>query len=176
MNSAHDAGEGTDLEAYLKTFQYQPQLEPQGRKRRRGRTQALSPPQDKQHWVSALLQQIAERGLPKPRLEYVFHAERKWRFDMDWKPHGYLLAVEVDGGIYARPVICHQCGQPVKRQLQSGRMVIVREGGRHNTGAGFEKDVEKLNEAALYGWRVLRVTAKTIQNGQAIDWIERALL
>lgn len=176
MNSAHNNGEEIDLEAYLKSFQYQPQSEKKGRKGRRGRASASSLPQDKQHWVNELLGQIVGHGLPEPRLEYVFHAERKWRFDMDWKPHGYLLAVEIDGGIFARPVICHQCGQPVKRQLQSGRMVTVREGGRHNTGVGYEKDAEKLNEAALYGWRVLRVTAKSIQNGQAIDWIERALL
>lgn len=176
MNRPQHTEEGTDLEVYLKTFRYQPQSKPRGRKKHRGRASASSPSHDKQYWVNALLQQIAGRGLPKPRLEYVFHAERKWRFDMDWKPHGYLLAVEVDGGIFARPVICHHCGQPVKRQLQSGRMVTVREGGRHNTGVGYEKDIEKLNEAALYGWRVLRVTPRSIQNDQAIDWIERALL
>lgn len=176
MDSGYDGEEGTDLEAYLKGFQYHPQSAPGGRKRGRGRAATSAMPQDKQYWVKKLLRQIADHGLPKPRLEYLFHAERKWRFDMDWKPHGYLLAVEIDGGMFARPVICHQCGQPVKRQLTNGRVVTVREGGRHNTGAGFEKDAEKLNEAALYGWRVLRVTAKAIQNGQAIDWIERALL
>jgi hypothetical protein len=176
MSSTHGGQDEMDLEMYLNTFHHHPQAKQKGQKRRRGRASAQATPQDKQYWVSELLRQIIGHGLPQPRLEYVFHAERKWRFDMDWKPHGYLLAVEIDGGVFARPVICHQCGQPVKRQLQSGRIVTVREGGRHNTGVGYEKDAEKLNEAALYGWRVLRVTAKAIQNGQAIDWIERALL
>ncbi len=173
---SNDWGEGMDLETYLKAFHYQPQSARKPRKRGRGRVPTPAPPKDKQHWLSELLRQITERNLPTPRLEYIFHAERKWRFDMDWKPHGYLVAVEVDGGLFARPVICHHCGQQVKRRLQNGRMVTVREGGRHNSGTGYEKDAEKLNEAALYGWRVLRVTPKAIASGQAIDWIERALL
>ncbi|UCC53812.1 MAG: hypothetical protein JSV68_07520 [Anaerolineaceae bacterium] len=40
----------------------------------------------------------------------------------------------------------------------------------------FEKDCEKYNEAALYGWTVIRVTPKMISDGRAIDWLERALL
>ncbi len=165
--------ERMDLEEYLNSYHYQPQP---GKKGKRGKPTRSSTPQDKQHWVNELLRQVAERNLPKPRLEYVFHAERKWRFDMDWKLYGYLVAVEIDGGMFSRPVVCHHCGQQVKRKLQSGRMITVREGGRHNSGTGYEKDTEKLNEAALYGWRVLRVTPKSIQNGQALDWIERALM
>lgn len=165
-----------ELDEYLKTFRYQPKASPKKRSGKKQITQPAAAPKDKTYWVQELLRQIEGRGLPRPRLEYLFHAERKWRFDMDWKPHGYLVAVEVDGGLFARPVICHHCGQRVKRRLQSGRMVTVREGGRHNTGAGYEKDAEKLNEATLYGWRVLRVTSKAIQSGAAIDWIERALL
>lgn len=163
-----------DLEEYLNNFRYE--ASPGHKKGVGKRRRVAAAPKDKNYWVKELLRQIEARALPKPRLEYIFHAERKWRFDMDWKPHGYLVAVEVDGGLYARPVICHHCGQRVKRRLQSGRMVTVREGGRHNTGAGYEQDAEKLNEATLYGWRVLRVTAKAIQSGEAIDWIERALL
>lgn len=165
-----------DLEEFLDSFEHQPQsVQKKGRRQRR-RTASAAVPHDKKYWVHELLRQISGRDLPAPRLEYVFHAERKWRFDMDWKPHGYLVAVEVDGGMFARPVVCHRCGEQVKRKLQSGRMVIVREGGRHNSGTGYEKDAEKLNEATLYGWRVLRVTPKAIQSGQALDWIERALL
>lgn len=165
-----------DLEEYLNNFNYQGRGEKKKLARKGRRTASATVTKDKSYWVKELLRQIENKGLPQPRLEYLFHAERKWRFDMDWKPHGYLVAVEIDGGLFARPVICHHCGQQVKRRLQSGRMVTVREGGRHNTGAGYEKDAEKLNEATLYGWRVLRVTAKAIQSGEAIDWIERALL
>ncbi len=168
-----------DLEEFLNSYKHQP-IQPVARSGRVGKgsrsSAAASGTQDKKHWLNELLRQIEERGLPKPRLEYTFHAERKWRFDMDWKLHGKLVAVEVDGGTFARPVVCHNCGQQVKRKLKDGRWMTVREGGRHNTGSGYEADREKYNEAVLYGWKVIGATSKAIQNGQAIDWIERALL
>lgn len=127
-------------------------------------------------WKAQLVQQIALAGLPEPQQELVFHVIRKWRFDLHWKHIGKLVACEVDGGVYGRPVTCHNCHQTVHRQLKDGRFVMVREGGRHNTGAGYEDDCEKLNEAALYGWLVLRVTPTMIEDGRALDWIQRALL
>jgi hypothetical protein len=72
---------------------------------------------------------------------------RMWRFDFAWPAH--MLAVEVDGGTWA--------------------------GGRHTRGAGFERDCEKVNEAVLRGWRVLRFTTKQVDSGEALAWIERAL-
>lgn len=101
-------------------------------------------------WEAELLSQIRLAGLPEPDRELVFHAVRKWRFDFSWKGHGRLVACEVDGGVYS--------------------------GGRHTRGKGYEGDCEKLNEASLYGWLVLRVTPNMIKDGRALDWIERALL
>jgi hypothetical protein len=43
-----------------------------------------------------------------------------------------MVALEVEGGVWT--------------------------GGRHTRGAGFLKDVEKYNRAAVLGWRLLRVT------------------
>lgn len=106
-------------------------------------------------WVGMLLWQIEAEGLPEPRREYTFHAERRWRFDLDWKPHGHLVACEVDGGIWM--------------QTKSGRS----KGHAHPKR--FEKDLEKFNEAALYGWLVLRVTPAMIKDGRAIAWLKRAL-
>jgi len=42
-------------------------------------------------------------------------------------------------------------------------------------GLGYSQDCEKLNEAALLGWRVLRVTRDQIEDGRAAKWIERAM-
>ena len=39
----------------------------------------------------------------------------------------------------------------------------------------FEEDCEKYNEAALYGWTLIRVTPDMIRDGRAIDWLDRAL-
>ena len=109
----------------------------------------------KHNWVNQLVQEIELSGLPTPRREYLFHAERKWRFDLDWKPHGYLVACEVDGGIWMQT----STGRP------KGHAHPIR----------FQQDLEKFNEAALYGWLVIRVTPPMIQDGRALDWLKRAL-
>lgn len=96
----------------------------------------------------ALAQEIRWLKLPLPEQEFVFAYPRRWRFDFAWPE--YLLAVEVEGGSYI--------------------------GGRHSQGAGFHRDCEKYNEALLQGWRVLRVTPAHITSGEAIHWVERALL
>ena len=79
--------------------------------------------------------------------EYRFHPSRRWRFDFAWPAH--MLAVEVEGGVWVQ--------------------------GRHNRGAGFLADMEKYNEAAILGWRVLRVAGKHIRSDEAMAWLERAL-
>jgi hypothetical protein len=82
-----------------------------------------------------------------PVREYHFARPRRWRFDFAWPL--YFLAVEVEGGSFVS--------------------------GRHTRGKGFESDCEKLNEAALRGWKVLRVTPHMIEDGTAIALIRRAL-
>lgn len=79
--------------------------------------------------------------------EHKFHPIRRWRFDWAW-PH-LKLAVEIEGGVWI--------------------------GGRHTSGSGFEKDMEKYNEAVLLGWRILRFTPKQMQSGEAHAMIDRAL-
>ena len=96
---------------------------------------------------AAMLLHIRVNELPAPETEYKFHPKRKWRFDLAWPVH--MLAVEVEGGVW--------------------------RGGRHTTGKGFTDDCEKLNEAIILGWRVLRVTGDQIDDGSAIDWLRRAL-
>ena len=81
----------------------------------------------------ALLLLLREAGLPAPQLEYRFHSERRWRFDLAWPE--YHLAVELDGGEW------------------------LARGGRHNTDA----DREKLNHAAVLGWRVLRFSGQMLE-------------
>jgi very-short-patch-repair endonuclease len=79
-------------------------------------------------------------GLPMPVPEFRFDACRRFRFDWAWVPH--KIALEVDGGVWA--------------------------GGRHTRGAGFMKDQEKTNLAALHGWRVFRCTPQTIHTAMAL--------
>lgn len=107
-------------------------------------------------WKAELLRQIAQVGLPAPETEYVFHAERKWRFDFSWKPYGRLVACEFEGGIWM--------------QTDTGRSK------GHANPKRFLSDCEKYNEAALYGWLVIRVTPEMVKDGRAIDWLQRALI
>lgn len=81
--------------------------------------------------------------------EFRFHATRLWRFDLAI-PH-LKLAVEVDG--YG----------------PKGSM------GAHQRIAGIRGGCEKYCEAAILGWRVMRVTTDQVKGGQALQWIERAL-
>jgi hypothetical protein len=47
--------------------------------------------------------------------------------------------------------------------------------GRHVRGRGYEADCEKYSEAALRGWRVLRVTNGMVRDERALALLERAL-
>ena len=107
-------------------------------------------------WNKVLLEQIRLSNLPEPIQEYRFHANRQWRFDFCWKLQHALVACEVEGGIWM--------------QTETGRS----KGHAHPER--FQSDCEKYNEAALYGWLVIRVTPEMIRDGRAIDWLERALL
>lgn len=81
--------------------------------------------------------------------EVKFHPTRGWRFD--FVINGYRLAIECEGGIYAK-----------------GRT-------GHSSITGIERDIEKGNAAAMLGWTVFRFTEKMIASGEAIGMIETAL-
>lgn len=74
--------------------------------------------------------------------EYKFHPERKWRFDYAHLPT--KTAIEINGGVWS--------------------------GGRHNRGAGYLRDREKVNTAQMLGWKVFELGTGqvTTDNVQAI--------
>lgn len=85
---------------------------------------------------------------PKWELEYKFHPKRRWKFD--YAIPSIRLAVEYEGGAF------------------------VANGG-HTGGKDYSDDCEKYSEAAILGWRVIRVTAPMIRSGLAIELIEKGL-
>jgi len=95
--------------------------------------------------VLPLDRQIQLAGLPTPETEHYFARPRKWRFDFAWPDRS--IAIEVDGAVYS--------------------------GGRHTRGKGYENDMEKLNEAVLRGWRVLRFSTGMVNDGRALGVVER---
>lgn len=93
--------------------------------------------------------QIKAAKLPEPEREYMFHGERKWRFDFAYPD--IKIAIECEGGTW------------------------MKKAGRHNRGKGFRDDCEKYNAAAALGWLVLRFTSDMIATGHAINTIEQVL-
>ena len=87
-------------------------------------------------------------GLPKPVTEFEFHSKRAWRFDFAWPE--YKIALEVEGGIHS--------------------------GGRHIQPQGFLGDMEKYNNAAVLGWRVLRFTPKGAFSLAAVQMVRQAIV
>lgn len=116
---------------------YRAQIEQQLRQTPKPRTIAVEPDEPapvKPKKLKAPL--LTFPGLPAPVPEYRFHPTRKWRYDYAWPDH--RIALEIDGGIWT--------------------------GGRHTRGAGYLGDMEKLNAAALLGWRVFRCTPQQAQS------------
>lgn len=104
------------------------------------------------HNVSAaedlLAFQIKAAKLPEPVRQHCYAPPRRFRADFAWLvPNGLL--VEVQGGVYTRKA--------------------------HGSITGVLADIERLNFATLYGWRLLRVTPQMIESGEALKLIEAAL-
>ena len=91
---------------------------------------------------------ILKQQYPGYESEYKFHPERRWKFDHAW-PHA-KVALEIEGGVWV--------------------------GGRHTSGSGFLKDMEKYNAAGLLGWRVFRATPQQVKNGQALELVRQIFI
>ena len=110
-----------------------------------------------------LAQHIELEGLPQPETEHCFAKHlrnekghpRMWRFDFAWPDQ--KVAAEVDGGRY------------LVRKNRQGQAVPI---GQHMT----ESDYEKLNTAAILGWRVLRFSPQQIRSGKAVNWLKEVLM
>lgn len=78
---------------------------------------------------------LQARGLPPYVEEYRGIPDRKFRFDFAWLDK--RVAVECEGGLYGK--------------------------GGHNSVEGINRDCEKYNLATLNGWRVLRLTERSLR-------------
>jgi hypothetical protein len=92
--------------------------------------------------------------------EFHFHPTRQFRFDIALPM--YMLAIEIEGGIFLP-----------KRKV--GKFGAEVEGGRHNMPGGMKNDLVKYAEATCLGWRILRVLPEWVQSGVAFTLVERAV-
>src|SRR3990167_4527452 len=87
-----------------------------------------------------ILRSEQAKGIPVPMEEFKFAApERQWRFDFAFYPK---VAVELEGGLFVQ--------------------------GGHSRGMAHIRDMEKFNEAAARGWRVLRFTNQHLRDPWAV--------
>lgn len=94
------------------------------------------------------LNQLHFAQIPAPVQEHVFHPKRKWRLDFAWIDQKVM--VEYQG-------------------------IMGAKTASHGSMTGQMRDHEKTTEASLLGWTVILINAKTVQNGKALQWVERAL-
>ena len=87
-------------------------------------------------------------GLERPTPEFMFHPIRRWRCDYCWIDQQIIL--EVEGGIFTN--------------------------GRHSRGAGMKEDMNKYNEAAIMGYRIIRVVPTELSSIKTINILRRILL
>ena len=88
-------------------------------------------------------------GGPALERELLFHPGRRWRADFAHLPSRTLI--EIEGGIWLR--------------------------GRHTRPQGFLADIEKYFEAAMAGWRVLRLSERELTPptvSRIVDFLARA--
>jgi hypothetical protein len=98
-------------------------------------------------YLEQLLQQVHLVGLPAPEREVSFHPTRRWRFDAAWAEQ--QIAIEYQGGVFYRQA-------------------------SHSSIAGITRDYEKFTEASILGWKLIIVTAETVNSGAALTWVLRA--
>jgi hypothetical protein len=120
---------------------------------------------------STFLLYLKLAGLPLPthgdgctNPELTFAPPRKWRWDWCYllSASGERLDSLSDGRLAFKCAIEYQGGT---FQQKSG----------HSNVSGQLRDCEKFTEGILAGWRLILINAVTVKNGQAINWVERAL-
>lgn len=85
--------------------------------------------------------------------EYLFHPERKWRFD--FAIPSMKIAIEYEG-------------------IFNGGNLWGKTG--HSTIDGIMRDIEKHNEALFLGWRIIRVHARSyLETTRYLDKLKAAI-
>ncbi|WP_131535519.1 PDDEXK family nuclease [Pedobacter nototheniae] len=81
--------------------------------------------------------------------EHRFHPTRRWRFDYAILEH--KIAIEKDGGIW------------------------LKGGGAHSRPQNILRDMEKLTQASVLGWTVIRRTPEQLNKQETLDLIKQTI-
>lgn len=81
--------------------------------------------------------------------ELRFHPTRRWRFD--YAIPEYKIAIECDGGVW------------------------MKGGGAHSRPQNILRDMEKLTQASLLGWTVIRRTPEQLKTIETLEMIKQVV-
>lgn len=93
--------------------------------------------------------QLDAVGLDGYVREYKAIPGRRFRFDFAFIQPEHRLLIEVQGGVW--------------------------NGGAHGRPTGITRDMDKLNQAQIYGWKVLQFDTKMVKSGAALEVVEQFL-
>lgn len=105
----------------------------------------------KRDYKAEFEQQLSLVGIQFEREFYFALPQRRYR--ADWRIVGTTILIEYEGGLLRKGV-----------------------GASHGSIGGILRDIEKHNAATLLGWTVIRITHKHVANGDALRWVEEALV
>jgi very-short-patch-repair endonuclease len=98
--------------------------------------------------VTLLETHLREIGIRGFEREYRFYLPRDWRFDFAIPLR--RVAIEIEGGIWTQ--------------------------GRHTRGEGFQRDLDKYNQATAMGWRIFRFSVEDVLTGKEIGFLREYLI
>jgi len=110
----------------------------------------------------------------KVKTEVRFDPVRRWKIDIVIDG---MIAIEIDGGGYGKPVRCHKCGSPVMGRKANGTLYRITEALGHHTGKAHAADCEKQNAMVFAGFVVLRYSTSQIKEnpGGVLEEIRRMI-
>ena len=94
---------------------------------------------------------------------YGFDAEVPFYGLDEWKRHAKSKAKQTPFRWDAGRADCHHAVE------------YQGEGAGHSWGRGMTRDASKLTEGQLAGWTIILCTARTVDDGSCLSYIERAL-
>lgn len=107
-------------------------------------------------------------GVPIPERQCRFHMAYRWRFDLAW-PFPSVACSLYD--ITGRRIPCDPKLAGVALEVDGGLFVK----GAHARGARIARTHDKLNAAAIAGWRILFVQPKQLLTLDTIRLVKQAL-
>jgi hypothetical protein len=108
--------------------------------------------------------------IPTPVEEYRFCAGHRWRFDFAWPNYQREIRADTGEVVTIFTLTNAQIGG-VAVEVQGG----IWTRGRHTRGAALKMEWDKLNTAAILGWRILYCEPRQVMSTAFAKQLKAAL-